>query len=355
MDGGDLHERVRKEGPLPIKEAVGIIRQVAEGLRYALSKGVIHRDIKPANILLRHDGVVKIIDLGLALQLEGEDERVTRVGTTVGTVDYMSPEQARDSRATSERSDIYSLGCTFHYLLSGSAPFPGGDVADKLSRHCTAPPPDVAKLRPDVPPKLSRLIQKMMAKRPERRFDDYDHLIHGLDSILPVLESSSEAPLVALIDDDEGDAPLDVLVDDESDEGDFLGLDGRRPSSTIDGPGRPGPVEVSLADLASLDQDTPTLPAGSRRRPAPEPPKADLWALDEDDPEEVYGTAGYADGSGRRVAGDDLPLQTWIGMGVMAGLGIVLVYLAISFIWYTLLDTSESAPATVQGQASSES
>ena len=158
IEGGDLHERVRKSGPLAIAEAVKAIRAVAEGLRYALGQGVIHRDVKPANLLQTPAGLIKIIDLGLALQTENEDERVTRDGTTVGTVDYMSPEQARDSRATSERSDIYSLGCTFYFLLAGKPPFPGGDIPDKLGRHCTAPIPDVRELRPQVSEALAHLI-----------------------------------------------------------------------------------------------------------------------------------------------------------------------------------------------------
>src|SRR4051794_41116667 len=97
VQGGDLHDRVRNEGPLEIGEAVAVIKSVAEGLQYASERGLIHRDVKPANLLLSPEGEVKIIDLGLALKSEAEDERVTRDGTTVGTVDYMAPEQARDS------------------------------------------------------------------------------------------------------------------------------------------------------------------------------------------------------------------------------------------------------------------
>ena len=128
-------------------------------------------------------GDIKIIDLGLALQTEFEDERVTREGTTVGTVDYMAPEQARDSRAANLRSDIYSLGCTFYYLLTGVPPYPGGDITDKLTRHAKAPPPDVRDLRPDVPEALAQIMLRMMAKRPEDRFDSYEELIAALDAV----------------------------------------------------------------------------------------------------------------------------------------------------------------------------
>jgi serine/threonine-protein kinase len=147
--GGDLHDRIQRNGPLGVAEAVLVVKSVANGLKYAAGRGVIHRDIKPSNILRTPTGQIKIIDLGLALQGEFEDERVTREGTTVGTVDYMAPEQARDSRATSIRSDLYSLGCTFYYFLTGIPPFPGGDIADKLTRHAKSAVPDVRDLRPD--------------------------------------------------------------------------------------------------------------------------------------------------------------------------------------------------------------
>jgi serine/threonine-protein kinase len=192
VNGGDLQDRVRSEGPLQIDAAVDVIRSVAEGLKYAAERGLIHRDIKPANLLLSDDGKVKIIDLGLALRAEGEDERVTRDGTTVGTVDYMAPEQARDSRATSERSDIYSLGCTFYYLLLGKPPFAGGDIAEKLNRHCTQPAPDPCAERAAIPRYLGLLIRKMMAKKPENRFKDYNELIGALKSVPRVGPASGE-------------------------------------------------------------------------------------------------------------------------------------------------------------------
>ena len=154
--GGDFHDYIQRQGPLSLAEAISVIKSVADGLKYAANRGLIHRDVKPSNILRTHDGQIKIIDLGLRLQNEFEDERVTREGTTVGTVDYMAPEQARDSRATSIQSDMYSLGCTFYYLLAGVPPFPGGDITDKLTRHAKNPPPDIRDLRPDLPVGVER-------------------------------------------------------------------------------------------------------------------------------------------------------------------------------------------------------
>jgi serine/threonine-protein kinase len=172
-------------------------------LLYASGRGLIHRDIKPSNILRTPTGEAKIIDLGLALQSQFEDERVTREGTTVGTVDYMAPEQARDSRATSTRSDMYSLGCTFYYLLAGVPPFPGGDITDKLTRHARAPAPDIRDLRPDVPPRVAGILLRMMSKQPEDRFADYDALIAALDSAL--VPEVDAGPAVALVPLEEGE------------------------------------------------------------------------------------------------------------------------------------------------------
>src|SRR5271163_2526958 len=207
VPGGDFHEYIQRRGPLSTAEAVSVVRSVAAGLLYAAGRGLIHRDIKPSNLLRSEAGQIKIIDLGLALQAENEDERVTREGTTVGTVDYMAPEQARDSRATSIQSDMYSLGCTLYYLLTGVAPFPGGDITDKLTRHAKNPPPDVRDLRPDLPGELSALLLKMMAKRPEDRFASYDDLISAIDwiplagadrpptvTLAPVYETDGAAP-----------------------------------------------------------------------------------------------------------------------------------------------------------------
>jgi serine/threonine-protein kinase len=197
VPGGDYHDHVQRQGPLGVAEAIAVIRGVASGLRYAAGRRLIHRDVKPSNLLRTATGEPKIIDLGLALQSEFEDERVTREGTTVGTVDYMAPEQARDSRATSTRSDVYSLGCTFYYLLAGIPPYPGGDITDKLTRHARSPAPDIRDLRPDVPADLAAILLRMMAKEPNDRFGDYDGLIAALDAVR--VGEGDEAPGIALV------------------------------------------------------------------------------------------------------------------------------------------------------------
>jgi serine/threonine protein kinase len=276
VHGGDLHDKVRAEGPLEVDQAASVVRQVAEGLNYAAGEGLIHRDIKPANLLVTPEGQVKIIDLGLALHAESEDERVTREGTTVGTVDYMAPEQARDSRATSIRSDIYSLGCTFVFLLTGQPPFPGGDVADKLNRHINVLPDDPRERRPEVPDALSRIILKMLAKQPEARYAGYSELIEALEGLKHQNGSKYEpgpgAPpqsLFALLDD-EPDSEIELAP---ADDGIPLWLPDRSPGRTADG-FTPSPSNVSMADLAELD-----LTEEGPRRPAPERPSGPSAAL----------------------------------------------------------------------------
>jgi serine/threonine protein kinase len=318
VPGGDLHERVRVGGPLAVGEAVSIIRGVVEGLRYAAGLGLIHRDIKPANILLAADGQPKVADLGLAVQLDQEDERVTRDGTTVGTVDYMAPEQARDSRATSVRSDIYSLGCTFYHILTGSAPFGGGDVPDKLRRHASEPPPDVRRARPDVPEALALLIQRMMAKKPDARFRDYDELAAALDA-LPVPHANGNGqPVYALIDEDEGPDVIgskpEVPLGSTAEAG-TLNPPPRRPAR----PAAPAlqPDEVNLAELAALVDDEPAARPPRARRPSP--PVLPAPSLDDD----LIPLAGAPAAVPRRL--DETTLRDLILRGVMLGVAIVLV------------------------------
>jgi len=180
VDGTDLHalvkDQLKEHGKgLDVRDAVEYIRQAADGLHFAHQKGLVHRDIKPANLMLDREGVIKIMDLGLALRGAGEDQdeeaSLTREHNekVLGTVDYLSPEQAKDSHLADRRSDIYALGCTFYYLLVGRAPFAQGKIAERIQAHLNKPPPNLLDERSDVPPEIVELYFRMMAKHPDAR------------------------------------------------------------------------------------------------------------------------------------------------------------------------------------------
>ena len=171
IEGIDLHAKVKRDGPLPVREAADYIRQAAIGLQHAHEEGLIHRDIKPANLMLDHRGTVKILDLGLALAGGDEDGSLTREHDekVLGTVDYLAPEQATDSHKADRRSDIYSLGCTLYYLLVGKPPFATGKLAERLQAHLTKPPPNLLEQRPDVPIAIADLYFRMLQKHPDGR------------------------------------------------------------------------------------------------------------------------------------------------------------------------------------------
>jgi serine/threonine-protein kinase len=196
VEGPNLEQLVRGQGALPIGQACDFIRQVANGLQFALEMGMVHRDIKPANLLVQRGGavrrnpncVVKILDFGLARlhQRNPEDEPgsntiLTKQNTVLGTPDFLSPEQARDVHKADIRSDLYSLGCTFYYLLAGKVPFPGGSTLEKLVRHGTEETTPVEKLRPDVSPPVAAIVRRLMAKQPTERFQTPAELAAALE------------------------------------------------------------------------------------------------------------------------------------------------------------------------------
>jgi serine/threonine-protein kinase len=172
VDGTDLQAIVSRNGPLDYATAANYMRQAAEGLGYAHQVGLIHRDIKPANLLVDKEGVVKILDMGLARFSDDSQGSLTMEydQKMIGTVDYLAPEQALDSHAVDLRVDIYSLGCTLYFLLSGDAPFPQGTIPQRLMAHQKEAPTDIRKARPDAPDQLLAICSKMMAKSADDRY-----------------------------------------------------------------------------------------------------------------------------------------------------------------------------------------
>jgi len=186
VTGSDLSAYVKKHGPLPVAEAVGYVIQAARGLDYAHNAGIVHRDIKPANLLLDGSGTVKVLDLGMARLDESlalansAAATITQTGSIMGTIDFMSPEQALDTRHVDRRADIYSLGCSLYYLLTGRPVFPGDTMMKKLLAHREQPIPSLRALCPEVSPELDAIFTRMVAKRPEDRQQTMADVIRDL-------------------------------------------------------------------------------------------------------------------------------------------------------------------------------
>ena len=195
VEGTNLARLVAEKGPLPVSQACDYIRQAALGLQHAFDRGMVHRDIKPQNLMLARDGQVKVLDFGLArfalenaaaggrgippvapgtlADLATKDtptEGLTQTEAVMGTPDYIAPEQSRDSHAADIRADIYSLGCTLYELLAGQTPFPGGTGLEKLKAHIERMPKPLTEIRRSVPAKLASVVERMMAKDPNQRY-----------------------------------------------------------------------------------------------------------------------------------------------------------------------------------------
>ncbi len=183
VEGRDLQQIVRDSSePLDYQQAANYIYQAAQGLAHAHSVGLIHRDIKPANFLVDQNGTVKLLDLGLARFTEDEEASLTVAHdeNVLGTADYLAPEQALDSHNVDSRVDIYSLGCTLYYLLTGHPPFPEGTLAQRILKHQTEEPADIREDREDAPAALVEICQQMMAKKVDERYQTADEVAQDL-------------------------------------------------------------------------------------------------------------------------------------------------------------------------------
>lgn len=174
VEGETLAGRVKRTGPLPVAEACRLMVQAADALDYAQRQGLVHRDIKPANFIIAADGTLKLLDLGLArFHDDGSSgDGLTGTGEVFGTPDYMAPEQWDNAHAVDIRADLYALGCTLYCLLTGQPPFggPGVSTSQKMFAHVEKPPPPVRARRPDVPAGLAAVVERLLAKKPEDRY-----------------------------------------------------------------------------------------------------------------------------------------------------------------------------------------
>jgi eukaryotic-like serine/threonine-protein kinase len=251
VDGTSLQDIVRKSGPLDPIRAAHYIGQAAQGLRHAHEvAGIVHRDIKPSNLIVDRTGTVKILDMGLARFFHDEEDLLTKKydENVLGTADYLAPEQVLDSHGVDIRADVYSLGATFYFCLTGRAPFQEGTVAQKLIWHQTRQPKPVRTVRSDVPPELVAILEKMMAKDPAERFQTPADVIRALapwtqTSITP--PADSEMPRLG------GDAGA-----------------GPAPSSGLKTPppkpGKPQPGKAASRPAAPSSESPPPSPAPAR-------------------------------------------------------------------------------------------
>jgi serine/threonine-protein kinase len=240
MEGVDLFQLIQQGGPLPVPQAVDYLRQAALGLQHAHESGFIHRDIKPANLFVTHKwthsrasspvasrpassaclslpdvadypwGIVKILDFGLARlqdpEVHASEAALTQLGAVMGTPDFLAPEQAFDSSAIDIRADLYSLGCTLYFLLTGRVPFPGGSLSEKLVKHRSHEPDPVEQTRRnnlrarpsadgEVPAAVGEVVRKLMAKRPQKRYQTPLELAEALAALQPRSAPAAATPL----------------------------------------------------------------------------------------------------------------------------------------------------------------
>jgi response regulator RpfG family c-di-GMP phosphodiesterase len=264
VDGQDLELMVQDQGAMDVTRACHVARQVADALREAHARGVVHRDIKPSNVLVTPAGVVKVLDFGLARHFS---HRLTEPGMMLGTVGYMAPEQARDAASVDERADIYSLGCTLFWCLTGQDPFPGNDdLVSDLVRRLNSPPPGARQLRPSMPTELDAVVQRMMAVDPADRYPSAEVLVRVLSGFLPaeaVVVRSEPGPAVTatpgaaaaptgrrvlVVDDEESIRTLCRMV---------LQPDGFTCEEAGDGPSALAALRARPADLVLLDMNLP--------------------------------------------------------------------------------------------------
>lgn len=197
VPGGSTHDHVRARGRCNWREASRMIADACRGLAAAHDAGLIHRDIKPSNLMCGVEGIVKLADFGIAKATDSTGTALTRTGHIIGTPDFMSPEQCR-AQSLEARSDIYSLGATYYYLLTGQHPYPVPDPIQVMFAHCSRPTPDPRKIAPDVPAECAAIVSRAMAKKRGDRYADARAMLADLESVLRNLTPPESAQAITV-------------------------------------------------------------------------------------------------------------------------------------------------------------
>lgn len=262
VDGIDLAKYIERKGKLDPDEALGFLTQAARALVQMHKQNLVHRDIKPSNFLITKKDrrtIVKLTDLGLAREVDDNEFKVTKAGTTVGTVDYMAPEQARNSRAADIRSDIYSLGCTFYHMLAGRPPFAEGGLTERLYKHVTEEPEDICRLNRKVPAGMAAVLRRMLEKNAANRYQTPAELLKDVERLKGSGGTKETDPQRDLLASLASEKPADSSV--------------RRPSvsrttnTEIDVPAGPrwrGAKRYRSGDYRRLDADQASALVGTR-------------------------------------------------------------------------------------------
>jgi serine/threonine protein kinase len=272
VEGENLRTIIDKRSRLPVGEAVHYILQVAAGLAHASQRGVVHRDIKPSNIIITPAGRAKLVDMGLARSLTPQVDDLTQSGVTLGTFDYISPEQALEPRCADSRSDIYSLGCTFYHALTGRPPVPEGTAAKKLHHHQHVKPSDPRDLVPQLPLEVVQVLDRMIAKDPRERFQTPEQLVQALLGVAKRFSAGTAVP--------EGMLSVETPMPPRSRPllwsalglglvvGAVLLLDSQ--STSHSPPGRSRPTPVTRPETTEPKQIPVVRPSGDPKKPGPQ-------------------------------------------------------------------------------------
>ncbi|WP_153557722.1 serine/threonine protein kinase [Roseimaritima sediminicola] len=227
VDGDDLQVRVRKDGPFDFRTAAQVVIQAARGLQHAHDRGLIHRDIKPANLLIDSNGTIRLLDMGLALFSDNEEASLTieHNENVLGTADYLAPEQALNSHDVDHRADIYGLGCTLYFMLTGQPPFPEGSLAQRIAKHQTEMPKSIRQIRTDCPGELEGMVVKMIQKDPRYRYQSGADVAEAFERWLAtsnvpasskrLVSDATGPPSALLLGSDSGSITVDSRVGDE--------------------------------------------------------------------------------------------------------------------------------------------